>query len=329
MLKKFSLFACLLLFFVSKIALAAFSCDSGTLSTTCYVTSTKTLSDGEKISGSGNLIIRQNGKLQTADPSHSISIEMGGNVVIESGGQISANISLLRASNLEIQSGAKIDAFAKGYLGGDGYQNGQGPGGGGPSYSGYSLYVGGAGGGYGGNGGDGSCKSSSTCYPGKGGSAYGSLLLPNDLGSGGGGACSYYWYGYCNSRPEYYRAKGGRGGGKVKIEVSNNFTLNGEINASGEDGECKYYGYTAGGGGSGGSVLIQTNIFSGSGKIIANGGSGMVGYCKTYDRARGGGGAGGRVAVYRKVDSFSGGIFVNGGEGRYSGQNGSIVRQTF
>ena len=44
-----------------------------------------------------------------------------------------------------------------------------------------------------------------------------------------------------------------------------------------------------GGGGSGGSVLIETMMFSGHGRVTANGGN---------SHGSGGGGAGGRIAVH-------------------------------
>jgi len=76
---------------------------------------------------------------------------------------------------------------------------------------------------------------------------------------------------------------GGRGGGVIRLEVSDMLRLEGRLRANGQ------IGLIAGGGGAGGSVLIQTRHFDGEGSIEVNGGDGA---------GNGGGGAGGRIALY-------------------------------
>lgn len=69
----------------------------------------------------------------------------------------------------------------------------------------------------------------------------------------------------------------------LQLNIGNSFHLDGVIENRGTDAT------NSGGGGSGGSVLIQTVMFSGHGKIHADGGRG---------HGSGGAGAGGRVAVH-------------------------------
>jgi RHS repeat-associated protein len=73
------------------------------------------------------------------------------------------------------------------------------------------------------------------------------------VGSGGGG-------------PE-----GGAGGGIVHITVSNSFIMDGEISADGEDG-TNYIGNLYSGGGAGGTILLDGQFIQGSGTITADGG---------------------------------------------------------
>jgi hypothetical protein len=118
-------------------------------------------------------------------------------------------------------------------------------------------------------------NSSGGAYGGRGGSTasltYGSLTAPEDPGSGGGGrtAGGSWW--------------GGAGGGAIRIDASGVVTVRGSIAAQGASA-----GY--GSGGSGGSVWISCNTFSGSnGFVKAEGGSG--------DPIYRGGGGGGRIAI--------------------------------
>lgn len=88
---------------------------------------------------------------------------------------------------------------------------------------------------------------------------YGSITEPDSYGSNG--------YGATPTR--------GRGGGQIKLVVGEVLSLNGDIDMSGQGSSTS--------GGSGGSILVNTRVLSGSGRMMADGGS------------RGGGG--GRISV--------------------------------
>ncbi len=155
-----------------------------------------------------------------------------------------------------------------------GYKNDEGPGSGGNS-----TYNG-AGGGYGGQGGDSSDSS--------GGSAYGQLYRPTGFGSGGG------------------NSEGGNGGGRVVLNVSN-VRFNGTITADGQDGVAN--GFSRGGGGSGGAILVDADVMMGEGSMSSRGG-----YAPSADSDYGSGaGGGGRIAIYADEESFSGDIHYSGG----------------
>ena len=61
------------------------------------------------------------------------------------------------------------------------------------------------------------------------------------------------------------------------------------------------------GGGSGGSIWIETELFDGDGAIDAGGGEGYSGSAGNH----GGGGAGGRVAIYYTNNNFIGIVLSN------------------
>jgi hypothetical protein len=106
------------------------------------------------------------------------------------------------------------------------------------------------------------------------------------------------------------------GGGAIQLTVAGTLTVNGLISANGGDA----HGFAGGqqGGGSGGSVYIITNAFSGSGAITANGGqSGLA-----TGAGAGGGGGGGRIAVYFQASSFTGSVEAAGGTGAGLGEDG-------
>jgi VCBS repeat-containing protein len=180
------------------------------------------------------------------------------------------------AETITVESGSSISADGKGY----GPASGPGAGG---RWSGGSVAIGG-GGGYGGNGGNGK-----NGY-GEGGTAYGSLTMPTDLGSGGGNG----------------GGAGGAGGGAVWLDISGTLTVNGTISANGDHGVANHYGGD-GGGGSGGSIYITTDTFTGNGTILALGGAGA------WWLHPGGGGGGGRIAIYCTTDSYTGTMSARGG----------------
>jgi len=176
----------------------------------------------------------------------------------------------INCTNMTIFSGSSIDSTGKGYLGGTLDGAGKGPGGGKGSFA-----NGGGGAGHGGYGGNSHGGTS-------GGKPYGSSLQPTTLGSGGG-----------DGNGENIEAKGG---GAIKIHVSDTFNLNGTVKTNGKKGlDMSYQG--CGGGGAGGSIWVTTNTLSGAGNFSAKGGNGGTG---SQD---GGGGAGGRIAVYFNVSS--------------------------
>ena len=82
------------------------------------------------------------------------------------------------------------------------------------------------------------------------------------------------------------------------MNVSNLLEIDGALTADGANS------LPQGGGGSGGSVWIYSNIIKGYGKITANGGSSPEDTSSNH--YHGGGGAGGRIAVYfAKNKTFS------------------------
>ena len=156
----------------------------------------------------------------------------------------------ITAKNFTINSNSKIDVSYRGHA----FRNGLG--------AGLSLNHGA---GYGGTGGNT-----------QGGSVYGSITEPKQIGSGGG----------------HNNAKGS-GGGLVILNITDTFVNEGAIyaNSSGNTGST--------GAGSGGGILIYANNFSGNGSIYAFGGRGLINT---------GSGGGGRIAIYYTENSFTGDI---------------------
>lgn len=158
------------------------------------------------------------------------------------------------------------------------------------------AYTGGSGGaGYGGEGGYGSNISGWT-----GGHAYGSIIAPDDMGSGGFTTGS---------------AIGGPGGGYVKLTIGGTLINSGSISVNGGSGGA------GGGGGSGGAVYITAASTTGLGSITADGGS-------AGDPTKGGGGGGGRIAFYCATADFGGTLSAVGGTGFQRGGAGTVYRKT-
>ncbi len=128
---------------------------------------------------------------------------------------------------------------------------------------------------------------------------YGDPKLPNHHGSGGAGE----------------RGTGAPGGGLVHITAAK-AVVDGAILANGADGiECCF---RTGGGGSGGSILLNVGSLTGSGRISANGGNGI---------SDSGSGGGGRVAVYTwgQVSIPRASITASGGTSQTgAGESGSV-----
>ena len=262
-----------------------FACNTGTLSDICTVSSSNTMTNSDTISGSGSLVVASGGII-TAAAGDRFTITMTGDVTIQSGGTITGNVTI-NATNVNVNSGGTINVDGKGYIGGLA-GNGSGTGGGyGDNAVNYA-----SGGGYGGAGG------ASTYY--SGGTTYGSITAPTDLGSGGGGSSNT-------------GVRGGSGGGAIKIVATGTVTVDGAITAT---GNTPTSGNVWCGGGSGGSIWIQTGILAGAGSVTANGGAG--GYA---------GGGGGRIVLDPETsDTFTGSITTTGGI--YKGEMGTIVRDT-
>jgi len=242
-------------------------------------------------------VITENGSLEVGEYEfRNLIIKEGVEVVLNSDPSIEGIKGVkINAKNLNLEEGATILADGKGYKAKEGPGAGKVITTGGGSCSGYSFVSIGSGGSYGGIGGKGSYPSCGGEV--EGGSSYGFLELPIDLGSGGG------------------NENGGAGGGEIVIDVVEKINLAGQISANGQDGEGRSYSNS--GGGSGGGILISTNVLEGTGKILANGGQG-------YDNL-GGGGAGGRIAIYYNLkDGFTGDIQTIGGQGYKSGGAGTI-----
>jgi|GEM_PF-3978753 len=200
-----------------------------------------------------------------------------------------AILNIATTGDFTIDSGGKVDVSGKGYVGGEGTGKGANA----PTGNQY----GGGGAGYGGAGGVGYSNIA-------GGITYGDRLNPMDLGSGGG-------TGYASSTPY----TGGAGGGVVRLNVSGNLTVNGIIYANGNPSSALGGTNVCGGGGSGGSIYINTNGFAGTATtnaIQANGANNYTSYSTSY---RGGGGGGGRVYIGYQTLSYNKGVQANGGSG--------------
>ncbi len=124
----------------------------------------------------------------------------------------------------------------------------------------------------------------------KQGPAYGDLERPVEMGSGG-------------SRGT------GKGGGALRIIVGGTATIDGLIVADGTRN---------GASGSGGSVWMDCQIFSGTGSVRADGAAGG---------ALSGAGGGGRVAIHYGVSTFAGELSARSGLNGNAGGAGSVYRK--
>src|SRR3989338_1713213 len=185
--------------------------------------------------------------------------------------QLIANLNITNLTNLTLYSTSFINATGKGNL--NGTFEGKGANGG--------SSQGGGGGGYGGIGG-----LSETGQA--GGPQYGDPFAPSLFGSPGGAGSN------CANR-------GTSGGGIIYLNISGTLWNNGTIAADGEDNKNTVA--NTGGGGSGGSIWIETTNYYGTGSLFANGG-------KTAAASQAGGtGAGGRIAVYYNTTNSE--VFLN------------------
>lgn len=212
--------------------------------------------------------------------------------VVLTNSDINSSVDWDGLTSLNINSDSSISANELGCAGGpisgnyDGYApNGSGVCTEGVDGAGFGIgaYPGTAAGGGAGHGGAGGNPS----YGGTGGTTYGSNTLPIFYGAGGGA-------GMNGSGADYV---GGKGAGKVYLDITGTLTVAGAISANGANGLAVA---TASGAGSGGSVYISTGTLAGAGSVNANGGDGGNG-----SQRDGGGGGGGRIAIYYATDSSS------------------------
>ena len=270
------------------------SCDSGNQFTTCYITTAKIWNGSYEFN---NLIVQSGGSL-----THSTNSDMNR---IDAFNSVKNYWLEINATNLTIESGGLINVSGKGYSGGDHSEdNGTGYGLGG---GGESIGEGGGGGGYGGQGGEGYYDENNE------GITYGSVSNPADLGSGGGS-------GDGRNQSENNT---GIGGGLVILNILDNLTINGQILADGTEGltGTSSYLFDGSGGGSGGTISINTSILGGIGNITSVGGDGGEDIEGSHN---GGGGGGGRIKVNLDVNisGFTGQTNVSGGTGPGSAGDG-------
>ncbi|MEM4245232.1 MAG: LamG-like jellyroll fold domain-containing protein, partial [Candidatus Nanoarchaeia archaeon] len=229
------------------------------------------------------------------------------NLVVEASGTIKHSYNWFTRLYILNITAENITVEAGGTITGDyaGYWREYGPGAGKNATQTESPYSGGGGASHGGLGGRGGGYK-----PGAGGSVtYGSIEEPIELGSGGGNATGAD-YDIVYSPLIYTRSAGG---GVVILNVTEILNITGDVSADGEQG-WDVPSYWAGcGGGSGGSVFINTNTITGDGNITANGGAGNYG--SVYGES--GGGGGGRIAIYYGINDFNGMITAYGGSPGY------------
>lgn len=209
-----------------------------------------------------------------------------------------AVINLEINNDATIASGATITANSKGYRGGysGGNANTSGVYDGNTTAGGSQLSGGGSHGGYGGY--YSGAPAATPAVP------YGSLTQPFTHGSGGGSASSGVY--------------GGDGGGTIHLNIFGTLTVNGTIDAGGEN-----TGSAGSGAGAGGSVWVSAHLIKSSSAgplFIAWGGDDTA--------ANGSGGGGGRIALYYDLlggtmSLSSSVVCVDGGWGNGANYGGS------
>ena len=155
-----------------------------------------------------------------------------------------------------------------------------------------------SGAGYGGAGGNGNPST-------PGGTPYGSLVAPFELGSGGGNDTNA-------------GIPGGAGGGRIHLELNGALHVDGQVTARGGD-----HPSFESGGGSGGTIHIKAGSITGTGSIRAIGGNGNGSWS--------GGGGGGRIAIYVPTGGMvmpASNVLVTGGSGWRPGGRGTIYWPT-
>ncbi len=255
-IKEILVFA--MLFALLPTVSAVLSCDSGDVSSTCVISSSKSFSNSEVFTGVGNLII--SAAISNSTPMTSLILNFTAITVNSSGNITGGNITLY-ATNVTLNG--RISGNNLGYTSGTGICVGD---------SGW--HSGGTGGGHGGIGG-------SVLY--FGGCAYDSLLMPTEYGTAG--------------TPDLGAGSIGRNGGGIVSILANNLVLNSNITVDGTSGTTDRQaggaggsiylvadtlsgsgllsstggsGYGAASGGAGGRIAIYYNTTSWTGLLNSN-----------------------------------------------------------
>ncbi len=240
--------------------------------------------------GATDLTITGGAKVSAASPNRLAvhNLLLTSNSVLSLAGTNGSPVSGVTVlSNATVQAGAQIIADGGGFFG----NQGTGAGSSGTSIRGFAMGTGGAYGGFGG----------SSAISAAQGVAYGSILAPVSMGSGGG----------CFTPPYSQSA----GGGSVQMNVNGTLDLEGSISANAATPFAEGCG-----GGSGGSIQLTVSTLAGAGAISANGGAGILPYS--------GGGGGGRIAIYYLSNLFTGTVSAHGGQGFVPGGAGTIYTQS-
>jgi hypothetical protein len=126
-------------------------------------------------------------------------------------------------------------------------------------------------------------------YLGLPGDIYGDPFVPVELGSGGSQAGTYGDYNQS-------------GGGAIFLDIAGILNVDGTLSANGNNGTSRSSG------GSGGSIWLKAVSVTGTGSLLADGGS-------AADLTRGSGGGGGRIAITSADNRFAGVIRAEGKPG--------------
>ncbi|KMT03252.1 hypothetical protein BVRB_8g197950 [Beta vulgaris subsp. vulgaris] len=227
----------------------------GSLESVCKLNSSLELIDDLYIKGNGSLHIDSGVSIYCPFSGCSITVNLSGEFYLGKNASIVAGFLWVFARNAYLVEGSVVNVTALG---------GSPP----PQTSGTPVGLQGAGGGHGGRGAN--CLADNSKLPEDvwGGDAYAwsEVDKPWSYGSRGG----------TTSKDEDY---GGRGGGRIWLNVTGSIELSGRLFADGGNTGIK------GGGGSGGSILIKAQKMTGDGRVSASGGDGFAG------------GGGGRVSI--------------------------------
>ncbi|XP_051212962.1 uncharacterized protein [Lolium perenne] len=241
---------------------------TGSLDTTCSLTTTTLLTAPACVYGAGSLSILPGVTIACPHPGCSLALNLSGTIALGERAQVVAGSITLYATNVSLGADSAVNTTGLA---------GEPP----PQTSGTPHSLEGAGGGHGGRGA--SCK------------------VSNDTNWGG----DVYAWVYLDS-PWSYGSKGGSfsadedlggdGGGRVLLRASEILSVDGDVLAEGGVGGLR------GGGGSGGSIMVQAYKLYGNGTISASGGNGW------------GGGGGGRISLESYSIQQDLEIIVHGGQ---------------